>query len=224
MNILITGATGKIGSQIAKVLGQNHNLILHYNSNIEKAQELKSNLKKYNTKTELIKYDLYNNKNTFIGKCNNIFVCDGIINCCSIYNKNDINILEEEVLLKDITINAMCPLFLIKAFAKTPYSKFFINFLDSKGLSYDNEHISYSYSEMLLEKVIKKSALEFAPLRINGIALGLNESDSETLPSKLPLKEKVTYNDIIKTINYLINSPHITGEIIHLDSGRHIRN
>ena len=70
--ILITGSTGGLGSEIAKLAAQKGaNLILHYNSNENKINELKSYLlEKYNTKAILIKADFskQENINNFISE------------------------------------------------------------------------------------------------------------------------------------------------------------
>jgi len=224
MNIIITGATGKIGSNLAKALAKDHNLLLHYNKNNNYAQKLKDELGKYNNIVETISFNFNSSPDIFIDKCNSIFPCEGLIVCHSLYKTNNINSFREKNFIEDININALSPLLLIKAFAKKKNSNFVINFLDSKGLSFDREHFTYSLSQELLAKIIKECAFNYAPIRVNGIALGLNESDVSASPINLPIKEKVTFEDITDTVCFLINSKHITGDIIHLDSGRHVRN
>ena len=70
--IVITGATGGLGSEIAKSAAKKGaNLILHYNSNENKINELRKYLsEKYNTKTTIIKADLSNEKdvNNFVSE------------------------------------------------------------------------------------------------------------------------------------------------------------
>ena len=149
MNIIITGATGKIGSNLAKSLAKDHNLILHYNKNSGYAQELKDELLKHNNNTALtISFDLSSDTDIFIDKCNSLLPCEGIIICHSLYKINNINNFNKKDYIEDININTLSPLLLIKAFAKKPFSKLVINFLDSKGLSLDSEHFTYSLSHL----------------------------------------------------------------------------
>ncbi len=61
--VLITGATGALGHKIAELFAQRSaDLILHYNSNHDKAQQIKNHITdKYNVKISLYKADFLNN-------------------------------------------------------------------------------------------------------------------------------------------------------------------
>lgn len=223
MNIIITGATGSIGQHLAYYYGQKNNLILQYNSNDQLAHKIKRDLEIYHTDIFLLKHDLIEDYNTFIVKAHDIFTCHVLINNFSTFRENNFNNFTDKDFISDITSNALSPLILTKEFAKSYKNGIVINMLDIKALMRDENHFTYSLSKKLFAEITKESAYYLAPLRVNGIALGLNETDNFTSPEKLPLKEKVTIKDITNTIDYLITNNHITGEIINLDSGRHLR-
>ena len=221
MNIIITGASGKIGSQLAIHYGKTNNLILQYNNNENIINNIIDSLSCYNTKIYKLKFDFQHNEN-FIEKTQEFFQSNILINGFSTFEENHFFNFKKENFMRDIKLNVLCPLILTKDFSMLKESKLVINFLDSKALMRDENHFTYSTSKYLFQQLTKESAWYLAPLRINGISLGLYETDNAS-PKNLPIKEKVNFNDIINTINYFITNNHITGEIINLDSGRHLR-
>ena len=223
MNIIITGATGKIGRELALYFGTEHNLILQYFSGEEKIHKICTELEKYGNSVYAVQYDLTENYTAFIDSISKIDTCDVLINCFSTFHENSFFTFTDQNIQDDIKANAISPLFITREFAKKSPNGSVVNFLDIKALMRDETHFSYSISKYLFAKITEECAFYLAPCRVNGIALGLNESDTVTSPEKLPIKEKTTYIDICHTTEFLINAPHITGQIINLDSGRHLR-
>ena len=220
MNILITGATGNIGREICAHFGKNHNIFGQYCTNSNIAEEIKNSLKEYKTNIIFFQQNFLMKNNLFQEIKDNSKI-DILINCFSTYKENQFSSFKIEDLKDDIYLNSIIPLQLTKLFYNhNPQGKV-INFLDSRALSHDPNHWTYSISKRLFADFTKECALNLAPMQINGIALGLTWLDPHSAEN-LPLKTKVSSNEIIQTIEYLIKS-NITGEIIHLDSGRHIR-
>lgn len=223
MNIIITGASGRIGRELSLYFGTKHNLILQYFSGEEKIHKTCTELEKYKNYVCTVQYDLIKDYTAFINDISEIHTCDVLINCFSTFQENSFFTFTDENILDDIKANAISPLCITREFAKISPNGSVVNFLDIKALMRDEAHFSYSLSKYLFAKITEECAFYLAPCRVNGIALGLNESDATTSPNKLPIKEKTTYNDICQTAEFLINAPHITGQIINLDSGRHLR-
>ncbi|MBQ0105489.1 MAG: SDR family NAD(P)-dependent oxidoreductase [Armatimonadetes bacterium] len=223
MNIIITGATGKIGSLLAENYGKTDNLILQYFSNEKKMSDIISNIQRFGNRYFSIKWDLAENYSDFVTKSKQIFIPDVLINCFSTYRENTFSDFRPHEFEKDIVSNALSPLWLTKEFAKINPKITVINMLDIRTLMRDEKHFTYSMSKYLFAHLTEESAFYLAPCRVCGIALGLNETDKITDPSSLPIKEKTTFEDIKNTIDYIIENKHITGEIISLDSGRHLR-
>lgn len=223
MNIIITGASGRIGKELALYFGKKHNLILQYFSGEEKINKICAELEKYGNSVYPVQYDLVKDYNVFIDDISKTYTCDVLINCFSTFQENSFFTFTDKNFQDDITANAISPLCITREFAKISPIGSVVNFLDIKALMRDEKHFSYSLSKYLFAKITEECAFYLAPCRVNGIALGLNESDTATSPHRLPIKEKTTYTDICRTAEFLINAPHITGHIINLDSGRHLR-
>jgi len=75
------------------------------------------------------------------------------------------------------------------------------------------------------------AALEYAPrLRVNGIAPGLvlpppgkGPEHLEALAPSVPLQTHGGPEDIVRTMLFLAGSPFITGQVIFVDGGHHMK-
>ncbi len=91
-------------------------------------------------------------------------------------------------------------------------------------------YVSYFVSKGALHTAVKVLAKELAPhILVNCIALGpvlraegMSEEEWEGLLKRTPLRRKVPLEDIGLLVDYLLKVEGMTGEIINLDSGRHI--
>jgi NAD(P)-dependent dehydrogenase (short-subunit alcohol dehydrogenase family) len=89
---------------------------------------------------------------------------------------------------------------------------------------------AYFISKGALHTAVRVLAKEFAPyVLVNAIALGptLKPDDFpdekwEEYIKKTPLKRSVSLKDVVELTEFLLNAQSITGEVINLDSGRHI--
>lgn len=89
---------------------------------------------------------------------------------------------------------------------------------------------AYFLAKGALHTAVKVLAKEFAPhVLVNAIALGptlkppdIPDSKWEEYINKTPLKRPVSLQDVVKLSKYLLEVESMTGEIICLDSGRHV--
>jgi NAD(P)-dependent dehydrogenase (short-subunit alcohol dehydrogenase family) len=83
----------------------------------------------------------------------------------------------------------------------------------------------------MLAELTKMTALEFAPeLQVNGVAPGavlppeeLDEAYLEDLTRSLPLRRRGYPQDIADATSYLLGATFVTGQVIFVDGGRHLR-
>lgn len=225
MNIIITGASSRIGQNIALELGKKHNLVLHYYKNKDIILDIVNKLKEYNTNISIIQADLTKEYNSFVDnvlKINNNV--DVLINNFSTFNENKISNIEKETLFNDINENAWSPFVISRDFFNKAKTGKIINILDAKIYGYDKEHFAFHISKKILETLTYECAIEFAPnFTVNAVAIGLMEFDTKFSGETLPLKKKITTKEINNTIKFLISSEVITGQVIYLDSGRHLK-
>lgn len=232
---LITGGAKRIGKAIAFALASNGtNIVIHYKSSEKEAENIAKEIETFGVKTWIIQADL-----SIPSEAENLIPnirkeTDDIhilINNASIFDKSKLIDFSTEVLMDNIRINALAPLLLSRSFAEQKTEGNIINFLDTKIIEYDKEHTAYHLSKLMLFSMTKMMALEFAPLvRVNAIAPGLilpppgqDISYLEKLSVTNPLKRFGSPDDITNAVLFLLSSDFITGQVIFVDGGYHLK-
>jgi len=90
----------------------------------------------------------------------------------------------------------------------------------------------YNRSKIELRQTMLEQAKHFAPrVRVNGIAPGptlpsprQSAEHFQKLVEATPLKTQTTTDDIARAARFLLNSPAITGEILHVNGGMNLNN
>lgn len=232
---LITGGAKRIGKAIAFALASNGtNIVIHYKSSEKEAENIAKEIENLGVKAWIIKADL-----SISSEAENLIPnirketgdIHILINNASIFDKSKLIDFSTEVLMDNIRINALAPLLLSRSFAEQKIEGNIVNFLDTKIIEYDKEHTAYHLSKLMLFSMTKMMALEFAPLvRVNAIAPGLilpppgqDISYLEKLSVTNPLKKFGSPDDITNAVLFLLSSDFITGQVIFVDGGYHLK-
>jgi NAD(P)-dependent dehydrogenase (short-subunit alcohol dehydrogenase family) len=128
-------------------------------------------------------------------------------------------------------INAWAPLVLGRDFARVAGKGKIINLLDTRLCGYDFKHVSYILSKHSLYVLTRMMALEFAPgITVNAVSPGLilppPGKDADyllELARTLPLAMHGGPEDIVEAVLFLLRSDFITGQVINVDGGRHLK-
>jgi NAD(P)-dependent dehydrogenase (short-subunit alcohol dehydrogenase family) len=127
--------------------------------------------------------------------------------------------------------NLTVPFLFSQAFARALGSKpgRIINLLDWRALRPGKDHFPYTISKAALAAMTQMLANILAPnFQVNGLALGaiLPPSDgnaSDAIIQNVPAARWASMDELNDTFLFLLTGPdYITGEIIHLDGGRHL--
>jgi len=129
-------------------------------------------------------------------------------------------------------INLTTPFLLSQAFAaqlpETADGRI-VNILDWRALRPGADHFPYTISKAALAAMTRSLAAALAPrITVNGIALGavLPPADGGGGPEvieKVPLGRWSKDEEVQQALVFLLSGPaYITGEIIHVDGGRHL--
>ncbi|MCF1427940.1 MAG: dihydromonapterin reductase [Shewanella sp.] len=102
------------------------------------------------------------------------------------------------------------------------------DFVASKGSS---KHIAYAASKAAMDNLTLSFAAKLAPdVKVNSIAPALvcfNETDDEAYRakslSKALLPREAGYKELLACVDLLLGSHYITGRILALDGGRHLK-
>ena len=236
--IIITGATGGIGSSIIKKLyGQGVN-VLASGTRVEKLEELKKNF--HNIKT--LKFDISQSENieTFIENASKAL--DGNIDCII----NNAGITQDNLAIRmnldewkrviDINLTStflMCK-FAIKKMLKNKKGKI-INITSVVGHTGNLGQSNYTASKAGIIAMSKSLAMEYAKknININCISPGfiktamtdkIDEKYKEIIISKIPSARLGEPDDIAHAVLFLASnqSDYINGETLHVNGGMYM--
>ncbi len=234
-NIILTGATGGIGSSIVDMLiGLKANLVVS-GTNEKKLEQLK----KKHKNVIVLKQDIaaHEQLEEFIDKCSNELgeKIDVLINNAGVTNDNlTIRMNKDEwdrVINVNLTSTFLLSKYVIKKMLKKKFGKI-INITSVVGHTGNLGQANYSASKGGVTSMSKSLSLEYAKknITINCIAPGfietamtekIKEDYKNQLKSKIPLDRFGTPQDIANCTAFLCSdlSNYITGETIHVNGG-----
>ncbi|MCD6460170.1 SDR family oxidoreductase [bacterium] len=232
--VLITGAAKRIGKFLAISLAEKgYDIAVHYNQSENEAVLLSGEIRKLGVKCDIFQADLsYPKKSSNL--IANVFKkfpnLNVLINNASIFKACPLMDTSYDFLKQNFDINFFSPLLLSRYFAEICSNGRIINMLDTNIKKNKTNYFSYLLSKKTLADFTKLSAVELAPnIRVNGIAPGFilpakNESEHliKCLTEQLPLQKVTGIKDIIEGMTFLLDNNHITGQILYVDSGKHL--
>jgi NAD(P)-dependent dehydrogenase (short-subunit alcohol dehydrogenase family) len=156
---------------------------------------------------------------------------DILINSASIFPADTLHNATLESIAVNQQVNALAPLVLSREFAGLGTAGHIINMLDTRVFDHDPQHFAYHLSKRTLFSLTRIMAAEFAPkVQVNAIAPGLilppegkDESYLASLAHTNPLQRYGDPRDITEAVLFLLRSDFITGQVIYVDGGRHLK-
>lgn len=232
---LVTGAAKRLGRACALALAEaGVNVVAHYNRSAAEADALCAELQARGVNAWALAGDLAQPDEAEALFARAVALAGPVqvlINNASIFDPNRLADISFEQVTQNAAVNAWAPFVLCRAFAAQGLPGRIVNFLDTRVDGYDWPHVAYILSKHLLAVLTRMTALEYAPgITVNAVAPGLvlpppGEDDSylDRLTGSVPLQRHGTAADIARTVMFLLRSDFITGEVIHVDGGVHLR-
>ena len=228
---LVTGATGRIGREIALSLAvEGVNVLIHYRHSRLEAETIYREIRKHGVGAWLLQADFNNSRNCelFIKRAEKIAgKPDILINSASSFTESTLQKVSKNDLIDNMQINAWAPLLIGRAFSRSAGDTgAIVNLLDSRIRGYDRSHVGYILSKHALEVLTAMMAMEFAPrITVNAVAPGLILPLTGAIRQvkNIPLKRNGDARDIARAVVFLLKSGFITGQVIWVDGGRHVR-
>ena len=235
--VLITGSSRGIGREIALYLAQNgYDIVLHCNSNIQKAQEVLSEVKSLGTNGRILQFNLNNRE-----ECNKILSDD--IEKNGVYYATVLNAgINHDVVFPsmedndwDSVINTNLGGFynvlkpIVMPMITERMKGRIVTMSSVSGLRGNYGQVNYSASKAGIIGASKALALELAKRKItvNCVAPGVIESDmTKDLPVEevkkiIPMKRFGKAKEVASLVNYLLSEDagYITGQVISVNWG-----
>lgn len=230
--VLVTGGARRVGRLFALACGHaGANVIIHHGNSAREALDLKEEIASFGYQAWVLPSDLSNadEVSQLISRANEFSPLYALVNSAAIFEPLSFQDTKLEDWERHIAINLTAPFLLSQAFAKhTSYGRI-VNILDWRALRPGADHFPYTVTKSALAAMTKSLAVALAPnITVNGLALGAilppaNESASEKIIEQVPAKRWVEAGEVEDALIFLLSGPaYITGEIIHVDGGRHL--
>jgi NAD(P)-dependent dehydrogenase (short-subunit alcohol dehydrogenase family) len=232
---LVTGGAKRIGRAIALALADaGADIVLHYRRAGEEAAELCEEIRARGRRAWSLRADLSVAAETealFAQALEAAERIDILVNNASIFPENTVLDVTPESFQECVAIHAVAPLLLSRRMAALGRPGCIVNLLDARVQDYDRTHAAYHLSKRMLLSLTSMLALELAPrLRVNGVAPGLilapeGKPDDylDSLAHTNPLQAYGDPEDIASAVLFLVASRFVTGQVIYVDGGRHLK-
>jgi len=154
----------------------------------------------------------------------------GLVNSAAIFESRSLETTSHDDWQRHLQINLTAPFLLNQAFAKQAQEGArIVNILDWRALRPGSDHLPYTISKTGLAALTQSLAVTLAPnITLNGLALGaiLPPADTGSKPDiikNIPFKRWANVSEVEEALLFLLTCPsYVTGEILHLDGGRHL--
>jgi len=233
---LVTGAAVRIGRAIALALArQGANVIVHYRSSGDEAEATCAELAALSVRAWPLQADLASPDQAagLIPRSAEVAgPVHALVNSASIFGPSTLADMTLEQVQQNLTVNAWAPLALVRALAAQEIDEGrIVNLLDTRVQGLDLDHAAYILSKHALLQLTRMAALELAPrITVNAVAPGLilpppgeDESYLDALAGSLPLQRHGSAEDVADAVTYLLQAGFVTGQVIFVDGGRHVR-
>jgi pteridine reductase len=235
---LVTGAGRRVGQAIAQALGaEGMRVAVHYNESDAGAKETVSRITAKGGSAEIIAADL-----TDVAACERLIdtvhgrygALNLLVNSAAIMVRTPIGDVTEAQWDNMFALNVRAAFFLTQRAA--PYlaavNGSVVNIADMAAFETWSAYVPHGMTKAAVVQMTRAMAHALAPeVRVNGIAPGVvllpehfDHAQAEHLRSTTPLKRLGTPEDVAQAVVYLATAGYVTGEIIRVDGGRHVRN
>jgi NAD(P)-dependent dehydrogenase (short-subunit alcohol dehydrogenase family) len=234
---LITGSSKRVGRETAVELARRGaRVAIHYRSDEPGARETLRLVQECGSSGELFRAELTSDQDVekmFVDLETRMGGLQILVNNASAFDRGTLEESTPELWNSQMDSNAMAPFFIAQKAARLmllhPQGKI-VNLVDVAGETIWPGYLVYSVSKAALIAVNRGLAKALAPkIQVNGIAPGpvlfpehYTQDQKHLAIERTLLKRAGSAYDIVSAVVFLIENDYITGEILHVDGGRHI--
>lgn len=234
---IVTGAAVRVGRAIADALAADGaNVCVHCHSHRDKAEIVASELRQQGVQACVIDEDLSvagAEQRLFDRATSELGPVDVLINSAAIFEPATLVGLDREHWQRHLAINLEAPVFLAREFANRLQVEgmgAIVNIADWRAQRPRPGHLAYTIAKSGLVTLTKILAQELAPrIRVNAVAPGAilpgpgqSDADFQRLGKANPLKRTGSVSDVADAVLFLLTSPFINGEVLHVTGGEEL--
>jgi NAD(P)-dependent dehydrogenase (short-subunit alcohol dehydrogenase family) len=234
---LITGSSKRIGRETAVELARRGaRVAIHYRSDELGAKETLRLVRESGGAGEVFQAELTSDREVdrmFADLEKRMGGLQILVNNASVFDMATLEQSTPELWNSQMGSNAMAPFFIAQKASRLmllqPQGKI-VNLVDVAGETIWPGYLVYSVSKAALIAANRGLAKALAPkIQVNGVAPGpvlfpehYTQDQKHLAIERTLLKRAGSPRDIVSAIVFLIESDYITGEVLHVDGGRHI--
>jgi pteridine reductase len=234
---LVTGAGRRVGRAIAVALGaRGMRVVVHYNGSADGAAETARLIREAGGIASTARADLSDVGaaealiDRTVEEQGELFV---LVNSAAVMVRTPIGEVTEAEWDAMFALNARAPFFLAQraATALRYVGGCIVNIADLAAFETWPAYVPHGMTKAAVVQMTRALAHALAPeIRVNAVAPGVallpaawSESDAEHLRRTTPLQRLGTPADVASAVLYLIEATYVTGEVLIVDGGRHVR-
>ncbi len=244
---LVTGGSQRIGKALAVALaGRGMNVAVQYRKSKDQAQETVAELCAFGVKAASLQADFLNEDETdaLVGEAGEALGCrlNVLVNNASVFERDHVRTASRREWDLHIETNLRAPFVLTQKFAQQapPAEKdgegetiacaCVINIVDQRVVRPTSEFATYTVSKMGLWALTQSSAVALAPeVRVNAIGPGPTLIASRQSAGHFarqrrgaPLGRGARAGEVVAAMDFFLDSPSATGQLVCLDGGRNL--
>ncbi|HEY9525953.1 MAG TPA: SDR family oxidoreductase [Anaerolineales bacterium] len=231
--ILVTGGAKRVGRIFSLACARaGANVVVHHGHSADEAQATSDEIRRMGGRARVIEADLNDpaQAGNLIPLINESTPLHGLVNSAAIFESLSLETTSLEDWQTHLQVNLTTPFLLSQAFARqAPDGARIVNILDWRALRPGADHFPYTISKAALAALTKSLAVALARrVIVNGLALGaiLPPSDGKAradIIKNVPAGRWAEEHEVEEALLFALTCPaYITGEIIHVDGGRHL--
>ena len=159
---------------------------------------------------------------------------DLLVNNAALFGQDGWDDMSGDTLDAHFRLNLFAPVLLSRALVQSAGEKAqpaIVNIVDQRITNPNGDQLSYTLSKQALAGSVRSLAAAFSKrARLNGVAPGLviptddyDDVQMARLNDEMPLGQLPDAKAIAEAVLYLANARHVTGQIIFVDGGAHLR-
>jgi NAD(P)-dependent dehydrogenase (short-subunit alcohol dehydrogenase family) len=233
---LVTGSARRVGRATAIALAERGSRVaIHYRSSGEDADATLATIRDIGVDADSFQADLTNRleRERLVREVQSRFGrVDILVNNASVFSPGTLEDSTSEMWDEQMEANAKAPYFMAQGVApmmlRSGRGKI-VNLADPAGELIWPSYFPYSVSKAALLGITRGLAKTLAPhVQVNAVAPGpvcfpdyYTESQKQFAVEKTLLKRVGSPDDVVRAVLFLVENDYITGEVIHVDGGRH---
>jgi NAD(P)-dependent dehydrogenase (short-subunit alcohol dehydrogenase family) len=234
---LVTGSARRIGRAIALELGRRGaQVAIHYRSSQHEAAETLRMVRESGGQAEVFQADLVDDEEraALVESVRSRFgTLQILVNNASEFAPGNLQGTTPKDWDEQMDANARAPFFLARdcgLMMREGGRGKIVNIADPAGEKIWPGYLPYSVSKAALLGVTQGLAKALAPdIQVNAVAPGpvlfaeyYTEKQKQSAIERTLLKREGSPDDVVRAVVFLIENDYITGEVLHVDGGRHI--